>query len=73
MRAQSSEQAGPPPAASPAFAGALSAQHMTEADRLLIEDPALRSVWDWLARRYPDRRLTPEASLSLDLGVDSLG
>lgn len=45
---------------------------MSEADRVLLEHPAARQVWDWLANRYPDRRLTPDTSPQLDLGVDSL-
>ncbi|HVQ77768.1 MAG TPA: acyl carrier protein [Candidatus Binatia bacterium] len=30
-------------------------------------------VWTWLVARYPDRRLTPDTSPRLDLGIDSLG
>jgi long-chain acyl-CoA synthetase len=56
-----------------AATGALAPEQMAEADRLLVEDDAPRRVWDWLARRYPERRLTPDAGLGLDLGVDSLG
>jgi long-chain acyl-CoA synthetase len=56
-----------------AAAGALPPERMAEADRLLVEDDAPRKVWDWLGRRYPDRRLTPDSGLGLDLGVDSLG
>ncbi|GMV44886.1 MAG: long-chain-fatty-acid--CoA ligase [Pseudomonadota bacterium] len=56
-----------------AAAGALAPERMAEADRLLVEDEAPCKVWDWLAGRYPDRRITPDASLGLDLGVDSLG
>jgi long-chain acyl-CoA synthetase len=29
-------------------------------------------VWDWLATRYADRRLTPDSNLNVDLGVDSM-
>jgi long-chain acyl-CoA synthetase len=46
---------------------------MSEEDRALLEHPAARKVWDLLANRYPDRRLTPEASPQLDLDIDSLG
>lgn len=44
-----------------------------EPDRLLLEDPKLRRVWEALTRRYPDRHLAPDAGLRLDLGLDSLG
>ena len=54
-------------------AGALPTERMAEADRLLVEDEAPRRVWDWLAGRYADRRITPDSSLGLDLGIDSLG
>jgi len=42
-------------------------------DRLLLENPVARQVWDGLCARYPERRLTPDTGLRLDLGVDSLG
>ena len=45
---------------------------MSEEDRGLLENPAARQVWNWLADRYPDRRLTPDTNLQLDLGIDSL-
>lgn len=38
----------------------------------LLDDRAAREVWDWLSRRYSDRRLTPDLSLESDLGVDSM-
>lgn len=47
-------------------------EEMSEGDRTLLENPAAQQVWDWLASRYPDRRLAPETSLQMDLGVDSL-
>ncbi|HSW52829.1 MAG TPA: 1-acyl-sn-glycerol-3-phosphate acyltransferase, partial [Sulfuricaulis sp.] len=43
-----------------------------EADRALLAQPAAGQTWDWLARRFPGRRLTPDTSLRLDLQVDSL-
>ncbi len=52
--------------------GPISPEEMSEEDRDLLEDPAARQVWDWLAGRYPDRRLTPDTSLQLDLGIDSM-
>jgi long-chain acyl-CoA synthetase len=45
---------------------------LAEADRLLLEHPGVRAVWQWLGQRYPDRRLTMDVSPALDLGVDSL-
>ncbi len=53
--------------------GPLPVEKMAAPDRTLLENPAARQVWDWLAERYPERRLTPDTSPSLDLGVDSLG
>jgi len=41
-------------------------------DRTLLEDARAKRLWDYLARRYKDRRLTPDASLEFDLGIDSL-
>jgi long-chain acyl-CoA synthetase len=48
-------------------------EEMAEEDRGLLENPAARRVWELLTDRYPDRRLTPDTSPQLDLGVDSLG
>jgi|HigsolmetaAR203D_1030402.scaffolds.fasta_scaffold00064_86 long-chain acyl-CoA synthetase len=45
---------------------------MSAEDRALLGNPAARSTWDWLAGRYADRRLTPDSSPQLDLGVDSM-
>lgn len=45
---------------------------IAEADVELLRNPAAGSVWDWLAERYGDRRLTPDSSFRLDLDVDSL-
>lgn len=53
-------------------AGPMSAEEMTPEDRGLLENPAAQQVWEWLAERYPDRRLTPDASPQLDLGIDSM-
>ncbi|WP_207890344.1 AMP-binding protein [Rubrobacter taiwanensis] len=47
-------------------------EEMSREDRELLENPAARQVWNWLADRYPDRRLEPETHLHLDLGIDSL-
>jgi long-chain acyl-CoA synthetase len=41
-------------------------------DRALLGHPVAKAVWDWLAARYRHERVTPDTSLQLDLGVDSL-
>jgi long-chain acyl-CoA synthetase len=53
-------------------AGPISPEEMSEEDRNLLENPAAKEVWDLLAERYPDERLTPDTSPQLDLGVDSM-
>jgi long-chain acyl-CoA synthetase len=53
-------------------AGALDPADMEARDRELLDDPAARRVWDQLADRYRDHRLTPDTSPDLDLGVDSM-
>jgi long-chain acyl-CoA synthetase len=50
----------------------ISVDEMSEEDRALLEDAVAKSLWDWLAGRYSNRRLTPDSSLQFDLGVDSL-
>ncbi len=52
--------------------GPIPPEEMSEEDRAFLENPAAKQVWDGLARRYPDERLTPETSPQLDLGIDSL-
>ena len=52
--------------------GPISLEEMSEEDRELLEDEAAEKVWEMLSRRYPDRRLTPDTSPQLDLGVDSM-
>ena len=54
-------------------AGPMLAGEMLEEDRTLLATPAARRIWELLAERYPDRRLTPDTSPQLDLGIDSLG
>ena len=53
--------------------GPVAREEMSEEDRALLENPAAMGVWELLAERYPDRRLAPETSPQLDLGIDSLG
>lgn len=52
--------------------GPISVEELSEEDRALLEDSAAQSVWGLLARRYRDKRLTPDTSLQFDLGIDSL-
>jgi long-chain acyl-CoA synthetase len=52
--------------------GPMLVEKMSEEDRELLEEPAAERVWELLARRYPDARLTPDSSPQLDLGVDSM-
>ena len=54
-------------------AGPISPEEMSEEDRALLENSAAGQVWDLLAERYPDERLTPDTSPQIDLGVDSMG
>ncbi len=53
--------------------GPIALEQMAESDRLLLQHPVSRQVWNWLAKRFPDQHLTPDTSLRLDLGIDSLG
>lgn len=48
-------------------------ERMSPEDQQLLQIPTARAVWDSLCARYPDRRLTPDSSPQLDLGLDSLG
>lgn len=45
---------------------------MSEEDGALVTAPGAREVWAILAARYTGKRLAPEASPALDLGIDSL-
>ncbi len=52
--------------------GPLAVEDMSDQDQALLENAAARQVWQWLGKRYPDLRLTPDSNLQLDLGIDSL-
>jgi long-chain acyl-CoA synthetase len=56
----------------PKAAGPLPLEEMSDQDLALLENPTSRRVWEWLIERYGDRRLTPNTSPALDLGIDSL-
>jgi long-chain acyl-CoA synthetase len=43
-----------------------------EPSQEVLQMPAGRQVWEWLAARYPGQTLTLDTSPQLDLGVDSL-
>jgi long-chain acyl-CoA synthetase len=45
---------------------------MSDRDRALLENDAARRAWDWLRERFPDRRLSPDSQMQMDLDVDSL-
>ena len=53
--------------------GPVGLEEMSGEDRALLRDPATSGVWALLSERFPDRRLAPETSPQLDLGIDSLG
>lgn len=55
-----------------ATVGPLLLEDMSEQDQTLLSHEAARQVWDWLVERYPDKRLTPDSSPQIDLGIDSL-
>jgi long-chain acyl-CoA synthetase len=59
-------------AGKPERKGPMAREEMADQDRALLESEAAERTWSWLAGRYPQTRLTPDTSLQLDLGVDSL-
>jgi len=46
---------------------------MSAADQQRLAEPAAKSTWDLLCRRFPEDGLTPDSHLQRDLGIDSLG
>lgn len=56
----------------PEQAGPISEELMSPEDRVLLDDPAVRKIWQWLGERFPQHRLTPDTSPQLELGIDSL-
>src|SRR5487761_1551201 len=42
-------------------------------DQALLRKPVAAAAWHWLVQRFPDRTLSLDTSLQLDLAVDSLG
>jgi len=55
-----------------AAAGPMELDDMSDEDRALLDNDAARKTWDWLCKRYSDRRLTPGTNPQLELGIDSL-
>ncbi len=53
--------------------GPIPEEQMAAEDQQLLQMAVVRRVWSKLAERFRDRRLTPDSSMHLDLGVDSLG
>lgn len=47
-------------------------EEMSDEDCATLNDPAAKQCWDLLASRYYDKRLTPDSSTQLDLGIDSM-
>jgi long-chain acyl-CoA synthetase len=45
---------------------------MSEEDRALLRDSSAEEVWQMLGERFEAVRLTPDSSMAVDLGVDSL-
>ncbi|MEX1027482.1 MAG: AMP-binding protein [Candidatus Paceibacterota bacterium] len=52
--------------------GPLPREEMSSEDRELLEHPAAEQLWDLLAEQFSEEPLTPDASLRMDLGVDSM-
>lgn len=59
-------------ATSETASGPMALEELIEQDQALFDDPAARSVWEWLTTRYAPRRLTLNTSPQLDLGIDSI-
>lgn len=52
--------------------GLLPVEEMSDQDHALLDNSHARRVWEWLGRRYPDHRITPDTRVLLDLRIDSL-
>lgn len=53
-------------------AGPMRIEEMSGEDRALLDDHPAQATWELLARRYKNKRLTPDNNPGLDLGIDSL-
>ncbi len=52
--------------------GPVALGNLPSEDRSLLDNPRARAIWDILCTRYPDRPVSPDAHLEIDLGIDSL-
>ena len=52
--------------------GPMDEAEMSEEDTKLLAEDEVKQVWKLLAKRFQTKRLTPDTSFQLDLGVDSL-
>jgi len=52
--------------------GPVPVEEMSEEDRALLRDPAAEEIWQMLGERFETVRLTPDSSIAVDLGADSL-
>lgn len=52
--------------------GPLQVEEMSGDDRALLRDSSAEEVWQMLGERFEAVRLTPDSSMAVDLGVDSL-
>ena len=57
----------------PATGAPIPVDEMSTQDQVLLENARARNLWDFLAKRYADQRVTPDSHLEFDLGIDSLG
>ena len=66
------EELGREDAVSRARPEPVSPESMAPEDQQLLSDPGAECIWNYLAERFHDRRLTPDTGLADELGVDSL-
>lgn len=45
---------------------------LSAADESLLQNPRAGRTWKWLKEHFPDGKVTPDASLFTDVGIDSL-
>ena len=45
---------------------------LSAADENLLKNPRAERTWQWLKEHFPDGKVTPDASLFSDVGIDSL-
>ena len=72
LKAQYQQQGAQQGASTGNRVGLLPAEEMSDQDHALLDNSNARQVWQWLGRRYPDHRITPDTRVLLDLRIDSL-